>query len=40
MSGLWEAGIKSLKIHLKKGSQSQKFTFKEFPTPLTQIEVR
>lgn len=36
--GLWEAGVKSFKIHLEKMSQTQKFTFEELATLLTQIE--
>ncbi|XP_075162821.1 uncharacterized protein LOC142235451 [Haematobia irritans] len=38
MGGLWEAGVKSFKTHLKKGSHSQKFTFEEFSTMLARIE--
>ncbi|XP_069961964.1 uncharacterized protein [Bactrocera oleae] len=38
MGGLCEAGVKSLKIHLKKVSQIQKFTFEELSTLLTRIE--
>ncbi|XP_069964356.1 uncharacterized protein [Bactrocera oleae] len=38
MGGLWEAGVKSLKSHLKNVSQIQKFTFEELPTLLTRIE--
>ncbi|XP_050324467.1 uncharacterized protein LOC126755778 [Bactrocera neohumeralis] len=38
MGGLWEAGVKSLKSHLKKVSQNQKFTFEELATLLTRIE--
>ncbi|XP_050340580.1 uncharacterized protein LOC126766984 [Bactrocera neohumeralis] len=38
MGGLWEAGVKSLKIHLKKIAKLQKFTFEEFATLLTRIE--
>ncbi|XP_069965825.1 uncharacterized protein [Bactrocera oleae] len=38
MGGLWEAGVKSLKSHLKKVSQIQKFTFEELSTLLTRIE--
>ncbi|XP_075162982.1 uncharacterized protein LOC142235605 [Haematobia irritans] len=38
MGGLWEAGVKSFKTHLKKVSHSQKFTFEEFSTMLARIE--
>ncbi|XP_049315834.1 uncharacterized protein LOC125779239 [Bactrocera dorsalis] len=38
MGGLWEAGVKSLKTHLKKIAKLQKFTFEEFATLLTRIE--
>lgn len=38
MGGLWEAGVKSVKSHLKKMSHSQKFTFEEFSTVLARIE--
>ncbi|XP_017480342.1 PREDICTED: uncharacterized protein LOC108369689 [Rhagoletis zephyria] len=38
MGGLWEAGVKSLKTHLKKVSKIQKFTFEELATLLTRIE--
>ncbi|XP_011171790.2 uncharacterized protein LOC105204419 [Solenopsis invicta] len=36
--GLWEAGLKSTKYHLKRVSSSSSLTFKEFYTLLTQIE--
>ncbi|XP_039968032.1 uncharacterized protein LOC120779724 [Bactrocera tryoni] len=38
MGGLWEAGVKSLKTHLKKIKTLQKFMFEEFATLLTRIE--
>lgn len=38
MGGLWEAGVKSFKSHLKKITHSQKFTYEEFYTMLTRIE--
>lgn len=38
MGGLWEAGVKSFKMHFKKVAQTQKFTFEEFITLLTRIE--
>ncbi|XP_037809660.1 uncharacterized protein LOC119602300 [Lucilia sericata] len=38
MGGLWEAGVKSLKSHLKKITHVQSFTFEEFTTMLTRIE--
>ncbi|XP_065362176.1 uncharacterized protein LOC135955746 [Calliphora vicina] len=38
MGGLWEAGVKSFKMHLKRISHSQSFTFEEFSTMLTRIE--
>ncbi|XP_075150742.1 uncharacterized protein LOC142224843 [Haematobia irritans] len=38
MGGLWEAGVKSFKTHLKKVSHAQKFTFEEFSTMLARIE--
>ncbi|XP_043481754.1 uncharacterized protein LOC122510878 [Leptopilina heterotoma] len=36
--GLWEAGVKSVKYHLRRIIGLQKFTFEEFYTLLTQIE--
>ncbi|XP_075149048.1 uncharacterized protein LOC142222851 [Haematobia irritans] len=38
MGGLWEAGVKSAKMHLKKVSGQLKYTFEEFATVLTAIE--
>lgn len=38
MGGLWEAGVKSFKTHLKKVSHAQRFTFEEFTTLLARIE--
>ncbi|XP_075170227.1 uncharacterized protein LOC142242533 [Haematobia irritans] len=38
MGGLWEAGVKSFKTHLKKVSGSFNFTFEEFCTLLSKIE--
>ncbi|XP_065362180.1 uncharacterized protein LOC135955751 [Calliphora vicina] len=38
MGGLWEAGVKSFKMHLKRVSHSQNFTFEEFSTLLARIE--
>lgn len=36
--GLWEAGVKSMKTHLKRVLGDQKLTFEKFYTLLTQIE--
>jgi hypothetical protein len=36
--GLWEAAIKSLKYHLRRIINDQKFTFEEFSTILSQLE--
>ncbi|XP_046811888.1 uncharacterized protein LOC111690105 [Lucilia cuprina] len=38
MGGLWEAGVKSFKIHFQKIAGNQKFNFEEFSTLLTRIE--
>lgn len=38
MGGLWEAGVKSFKIHFKKIVGGQKFNFEEFCTVLVRIE--
>lgn len=38
MGGLWEAGVKSFKTHLKKFIPNMNFTFEEFSTILTRIE--
>lgn len=36
--GLWEAGVKSIKYHLKRLARNTKFTFEELTTLLCQIE--
>ncbi|XP_065356198.1 uncharacterized protein LOC135950592 [Calliphora vicina] len=36
--GLWEAEVKSFKMHLKRISHSQSFTYEEFSTLLARIE--
>lgn len=36
--GMWEAGIKSVKQHLKRVTSGASLTFEEFSTVLTQIE--
>ncbi|XP_011296008.3 uncharacterized protein LOC105262506 [Musca domestica] len=38
MGGLWEAGVKSFKIHLRKSIPKMNFTFEEFTTILSRIE--
>ncbi|XP_075162874.1 uncharacterized protein LOC142235507 [Haematobia irritans] len=38
MGGLWEAGVKSFKIHFRKVAQNFKHTFEEFQTLLSKIE--
>ncbi|XP_065355004.1 uncharacterized protein LOC135949382 [Calliphora vicina] len=38
MGGLWEAGVKSFKTHLRKMIPNMKFTFEELSTILTRIE--
>ena len=38
MGGLWEAGVKSFKTHLKKSVAELKFTFEEFSTIVSTIE--
>lgn len=38
MGGLWEAGVKSFKIHLRKLIPDMKFTFEELSTVLIRIE--
>ncbi|XP_075163061.1 uncharacterized protein LOC142235687 [Haematobia irritans] len=38
MGGLWEAGVKSFKLHFKKIAGGMKYTFEELQTLLTKIE--
>lgn len=38
MGGLWEAGVKSFKMHFKKTAGQMKYTFEEFSTLLSTIE--
>lgn len=38
MGGLWEAGVKSFKLHFRKVANTQKFTYEEFSTLLARIE--
>ncbi|XP_037810628.1 uncharacterized protein LOC119602902 [Lucilia sericata] len=38
MGGLWEAGVKSFKMHFKKMAGQLKYTFEEFSTLLATIE--
>ncbi|XP_075154241.1 uncharacterized protein LOC142227692 [Haematobia irritans] len=38
IGGLWEAGVKSFKIHFRKVSQNHKYTYEEFSTLLIRIE--
>lgn len=38
MGGLWEAAVKSMKVHLKKVTANLIFTFEEFSTILIRIE--
>lgn len=38
MRGLWEAGVKSFKLHFKKVAGNHKFNFEEFSTLLARIE--
>ncbi|XP_075150959.1 uncharacterized protein LOC142225069 [Haematobia irritans] len=38
MGGIWEAAVKSMKMHLKKIAANQTFTFEEFTTLLVTIE--
>ena len=37
--GLWEAGVKSMKIHLRRVSGSKRLTYEEFSTLLVEIEM-
>ncbi|XP_075157895.1 uncharacterized protein LOC142231162 [Haematobia irritans] len=38
MGGLWEAGVKSFKLHFRKVAGVHKYTFEEFQTLLSKIE--
>lgn len=38
MGGIWEAGVKSIKFHLKRICKDQKLTYEELCTTLAQIE--
>lgn len=38
MGGLWEAGVKSFKLHFRKYALGLKFTFEELSTVLSRIE--
>lgn len=38
MGGIWEAGVKSFKIHLRKSVPKMTFTFEDLSTILTKIE--
>ncbi|CAD6997982.1 unnamed protein product [Ceratitis capitata] len=38
MGGLWEAGVKSFKIHFRKVATAMRFTMEEFATLLAKIE--
>ncbi|GFX39749.1 integrase catalytic domain-containing protein [Trichonephila clavipes] len=38
MGGLWEAGIKSVKYHLKRALGRSRFTYEEFETVIIQVE--
>ncbi|XP_037821723.1 uncharacterized protein LOC119610536 [Lucilia sericata] len=38
MGGLWEAGVRSFKLHFRKEAKSVKYTFEELSTVLARIE--
>ncbi|GFX52319.1 DUF5641 domain-containing protein [Trichonephila clavipes] len=38
MGGLWEAGIKSVKYHLKRALGRSRLTYEEFETVIIQVE--